>query len=103
MKQGWVYILSNKKHGTLYIGVTSDLKRRMYQHKNRMIDGFSRKYQLTKLVYFEQSNEVVTAIQREKQLKNWRRAWKIALIEKGNPEWLDLATGWFDGSRLSSA
>lgn len=75
---------------TLYIGVTSDLKRRIYEHKNKLIDGFTKKYNLTKLVYFETFNSIEDAIHREKQLKNWHRQWKINLIESMNKEWKDL-------------
>ncbi|HWP92907.1 MAG TPA: GIY-YIG nuclease family protein [Thermodesulfobacteriota bacterium] len=86
----YVYIMSNKKNGTLYIGVTNDLSRRVYEHKNDMIEGFTKKYGLHTLVYFEQMEDVHSAIQREKRLKKWNRRWKIELIEKLNPEWMDL-------------
>ena len=89
MKDYYVYILSNT-HKTLYIGVTNNLVRRMYEHKHKLIDGFSKKYNLNKLVYFEQCNSIKDAIKREKQLKNWHRGWKINLIESINPEWKDL-------------
>ncbi len=74
----------------LYIGVTNDLKRRVYEHKNKLVKGFSEKYNLKKLVYFEQTSDVVSAIKREKQLKNWHRAWKINLIKSKNPGFADL-------------
>jgi putative endonuclease len=90
-KQYYVYILTNKSNKVLYIGVTNDLERRMYEHKNKMIDGFTKKYNLTKLVYFEASTNINSAIEREKQLKNWHRDWKINLIEEFNPEWKDLS------------
>jgi len=92
--QYYVYILSNKKNGTLYIGVTNDLERRMFEHKNKLIQGFSSKYELFKLVYFEAFQYINDAIRREKQLKNWNRQWKIDLIEGQNKEWNDLAIDW---------
>ena len=76
---------------TLYVGVTNDLNRRLYEHKNKLIDGFTKKYNLTKLVYFETVNRIEDAIRREKQLKNWHRQWKINLIETVNKEWKDLS------------
>ena len=90
MKNFCVYILSNVAK-TLYIGMTNNLQRRMYEHKNKLVDDFSKKYNLTKLVYFEITNNVTAAIQREKQLKGWLRAKKIALIEENNPAWDDLS------------
>jgi len=86
----FVYILANQKHGTLYAGVTNDLVRRVYEHKEKLIEGFSKKYNLNKLVYYEIFDSALEAITREKQLKNWKRDWKIELIEKINPEWKDL-------------
>ena len=90
MKQASVYILASKKNGTLYIGVTSDLIKRIWQHKNKIVSGFTDKYQVNSLVYYEQFDDMYTAITREKLLKKWNRAWKISLIEKINPEWNDL-------------
>ena len=90
----YVYIITNNQR-TLYIGVTNDLQRRMYEHKNGIIKGFSRKYNLKYLVYYEETNDVKAAIQREKQLKKWNRKWKIELIEKLNPYWYDLSETWF--------
>ncbi|HET9679324.1 MAG TPA: GIY-YIG nuclease family protein [Gammaproteobacteria bacterium] len=90
MKHPAVYILANKPKGTLYIGVTSDLVKRIWAHKQNLVDGFTKKYQIHDLVYFEQCEEMLNAIQREKQLKKWNRAWKIRLIEEKNPEWEDL-------------
>ncbi len=87
----FVYILTNKSR-ILYIGVTNDLARRIYQHKNKLIDGFTKKYNITQLVYFEETSNVLEAIAREKQLKGWRRSKKIALIESSNPDWRDLGT-----------
>ena len=86
----YVYILANEKNGTLYIGVTNDLVRRVYEHKQGAVEGFTSKYKLHNLVYYEQTTNVEAAIAREKQLKNWRRGWKIELIEKNNVEWRDL-------------
>ena len=88
--QYYVYILASKKNGTLYIGVTSNLVKRIYEHKNELAEGFTKKYSVHKLVYFEITESVESAIAREKQLKKWNRAWKIRLIEKTNPEWRDL-------------
>jgi putative endonuclease len=89
-KQYYVYILTNKSNKVLYIGVTDDLKRRIYEHKNKMTDGFTKKYNLTKLVYYEATTDVRSAIEREKQLKKWHREWKMNLIKEFNPEWKDL-------------
>ncbi len=84
------YILSNKKQGTLYIGVTSDLIKRIHEHKNKVVPGFSKQYNLDKLVYYEIHDNIEAAISREKQLKNWHRQWKIELIEENNSDWNDL-------------
>ena len=89
-----VYIMTNVAK-TLYIGVTSNLERRMYQHKHGLIEGFTKKYGLHQLVYFEQTADIRVAIEREKQLKGWRRARKIEPIETTNPNWEDLAARWF--------
>jgi len=90
MKIYYVYILASKRNGTLYIGVTNDLVRRVYEHKNNLVDGFSKEYGVHRLVYYEQYGDVEFAIQREKYLKQWNRKWKLELIEKKNPEWKDL-------------
>lgn len=90
MKHGYVYILSNKQQGVIYIGVTSNLIQRVWQHKNELAKGFSQKYQLKRLVYFERHETIIDAIEREKQMKKWNRQWKLELIEKENPDWLDL-------------
>ncbi len=90
MKLPTVYIITNKPNGTLYIGVTSDLVSRVWQHKEHVVDGFTKKYDLTKLVYYEQHQTMEAAILREKQLKQWNREWKIRLIQEKNPEWFDL-------------
>ena len=89
-KTYYVYITASKRNGTLYIGVTSNLKKRIYEHKESLIDGFTKKYKVNKLVYFETTNDVNSAIQREKQMKKWKREWKLKLIEKENPCWIDL-------------
>jgi len=86
----YVYILASKKHGTLYIGVTNDLIKRIFEHKNDLVEGFTKKYGVHQLVYFEQTSNINSAITREKQIKKWRRQWKIELIEENNPEWMDL-------------
>jgi len=90
MKQYYTYILTNKKDGTLYVGVTSNLIKRVYEHKNKFVDGFTKKYQLDKLVHYEIFDDPANAIQREKRLKKWDRIWKVELIEKENPQWEDL-------------
>ena len=90
MKQYYVYILESKKNGTLYIGVTNNLPKRVYEHKNNLIEGFTRKYNVHNLVYYESYGDVYAAIAREKAIKKWKRAWKIQLIEKYNPLWKDL-------------
>ena len=92
--QYYVYLLSSKKNGTLYIGVTNDLERRMFEHKNKLLSGFTAKYNVNKLMYFEDFQYVNDALKREKQLKNWNRQWKIDLIEKENKEWKDLSIDW---------
>jgi putative endonuclease len=85
-----VYILANKIGGTLYIGVTSDLVRRVFEHRSEVVRGFTKRYRVHRLVYFEQFSDVQTAIRREKRLKKWNRAWKVRLIEEANPNWDDL-------------
>lgn len=90
MKQPSVYILASRRNGTLYVGVTSDLIKRVWEHKNDVVEGFTSQYAVHDLVWFEMHTEILTAIQREKNIKAWKRAWKIALIEKSNPEWRDL-------------
>lgn len=87
----YVYILSNYTNSTLYIGVTNDLKRRIYEHKNKLISGFSSKYNVNKLVYFEETTDIKSAIQREKNLKKWKREWKDELIKKNNPSFYDFS------------
>jgi putative endonuclease len=90
-----VYILASKKNGTLYVGVTSNLKRRIYEHKNNIIIGFTSKYKVHNLVYYEGYGNINDALTREKQLKHWNRNWKIELIEKNNKNWEDLYNGLF--------
>ena len=87
---GYVYIVTNHKHGTLYIGVTSNLVQRVYQHRESLADGFSKQYGVKMLVWFEQHDTMESAIAREKAMKKWHRQWKINLIEAQNPEWRDL-------------
>jgi putative endonuclease len=90
MKQPCVYILASKPNGTLYIGVTSDLYGRMAEHTQGLIEGFTKKYAVTRLVYYEMHETMEEAIRREKQLKKWNRLWKLRIVEEVNPEWLDL-------------
>jgi putative endonuclease len=90
MNNYYVYILASGRNGTLYIGMTNDLIRRVSEHRQEMIPGFTRTYHIHTLVYFEQGNDVGGVIKREKQLKTWKRKWKLALIEQTNPEWNDL-------------
>ena len=85
-----VYLLASKRNGTLYIGVTSQLPQRIYQHKHNLVDGFTKKYHVHLLVWYEVHETMESAISREKELKRWRRKWKIELIKHMNPEWLDL-------------
>jgi putative endonuclease len=97
MKEYYLYIMSNKR-GTLYTGVTNNLEQRVYQHKKKLIDGFTRKYNVTQLVYFESTDDVTTAIVREKQIKGMLRSKKTDLIKTMNPQWKDLIDGWFDNN-----
>ena len=94
MKRYYVYILSNKKEGTLYIGFTDDLERRMREHKLKEVKGFTQKFNLDKLVYFEIFVKSYSAFERERRMKTWKRQWKIDLIEEKNKDWNDLAKGW---------
>ena len=88
--QPCVYILASQRNGALYVGVTSDLVKRVWEHKNDAVDGFTKRYGVHDLVYYELHADMLAAIAREKQIKKWNRAWKIELIETGNPEWQDL-------------
>ena len=90
MKNFFVYILASKRNGTLYVGVTSNLPNRVWQHKAKEVKGFTSKYGVDKLMYYEQTNDSYSAMLREKQLKKWNRQWKIELIEKEKPDWRDL-------------
>jgi len=92
--QYYLYIITNKKNGVLYIGVTNDLERRMFEHKTKLIRGFSSKYNLDKLIYFETFQYINDAIKREKNMKKWKRDWKIRLIEEDNKNWTDLSSDW---------
>ena len=96
-KQPAVYMLASQPNGTLYTGVTNDLVRRVWEHRNDTIDGFTKKYGVHRLVYYELHASMIEAIRREKQIKKWRRAWKIELIEKENPEWRDLWSSIVEG------
>ena len=95
MRQYYVYIMTNYS-GTLYTGMTDDLIRRVYEHKNKLIEGFTRKYNISRLIYYEVASDVKEAIQREKQIKGWLRKKKIALIEAANPQWRDLSEEWYE-------
>lgn len=95
MKTYCVYIIASKS-GTLYVGVTSNLKKRVYEHKNHLIPGFTDKYKINRLLYFETISDPASTINREKQLKKWRRNKKIKLIDSLNPEWKDLSQDWYD-------
>ena len=90
MKLYYVYILANNRNGTLYTGVTNNLITRVGQHKNKSVEGFTEKYGINKLVYYEETSDVNSAIKREKNIKSWKRKWKLELIEKDNPKWEDL-------------
>ena len=89
-KAYYVYILASERNGTLYIGVTSDLKKRVYEHRMGLVDGFTKKYKVHLLVYYESTSDILSAIQKEKQLKKWNRQWKLNLIERNNPQWKNL-------------
>jgi len=90
VRQYYVYIMASRKNGTIYIGVTNDIARRTYEHREGLISGFTKRYDVKLLVYVEPFDDIRAAIQREKNLKKWPRVWKIALIEESNPEWRDL-------------
>ena len=90
MQGGWVYFMTNRRDGVLYVGVTSDLAKRAWEHREGVVEGFTRQYQLKRLVYAEHHSDIRIAIQREKNIKHWPRAWKIELIESQTPDWADL-------------
>ena len=90
VRQPAVYVLASKRNGTLYIGVTNDLQRRVWEHKNDLVEGFTKRYGVHRLIYYELYEDMVSAITREKQMKKWNRAWKLELNEKHNPAWNDL-------------
>ncbi|MDD5464427.1 MAG: GIY-YIG nuclease family protein [Candidatus Moranbacteria bacterium] len=91
----YVYIMASCRNGTTYIGVTNNLMKRSWEHKNKIFDGFTKEYDINKLVYYETTNNIQAALQREKQLKKWNRQWKLELIEKENPDWVDLALEYY--------
>lgn len=95
MKTFFVYILASKS-GTLYVGVTNNIKKRVYEHKNHLVPGFTDKYDINRLLYFEKIGDSASAINREKQIKAWKREKKVALIDSLNPEWIDLGRDWYD-------
>ncbi len=106
----YVYLLASKKYGTLYVGVTNDIVRRIYERKTKAVPGFTKRYAVDRLVWFEIYDDPTTAITREKEMKKWRRDWKIRLIEEQNPEWIDLrklrpelSDKWIPGSTLRIA
>jgi putative endonuclease len=93
MSGGWVYIMTNRPNGTLYVGVTSDIPRRIWEHREGLADGFTKRYQMKRLVYVERHEDIGSAIQREKNMKHWPRAWKVRLVLEMNPTWADLYNG----------
>ena len=97
MQQYHVYIMTNPSRTSLYTGVTNDLERRVYQHKQKLAEGFTKRYNITMLAYYETTNDVQSAIRRERQIKGWLRSKKVALIESMNPLWVDLSDGWYEG------
>jgi len=94
-RQYYVYIMTSASRN-LYVGVTNDLMRRVYEHKRKRVPGFTKKYNVTQLAYFEETDDITAAIAREKQIKGWRRFKKASLIHSANPDWKDLSSGWFD-------
>jgi putative endonuclease len=95
VRQYYVYIMTNRSR-TLYTGVTNNIERRVYEHKQRLVEGFTKKYNITRLVYYETTKDVRSAIEREKRIKGWLRSKKVALIESMNPQWVDLSSDWYD-------
>jgi putative endonuclease len=102
MKQPAVYMLASRRNGTLYTGVTSDLVKRIWEHRNDIVEGFTKRYGVHSLVYFELHDDMPEAIRREKQIKKWNRAWKIELIERTNPQWQDLWHSLTEGEEMDS-
>ncbi len=96
MKSYYVYIMASQRYGTLYVGITNDLVRRVHEHRTDAVEGFTKKYHVHRLVYHEQTDDILSALAREKQLKKWERKWKVELIEAENPEWEDLYEGLVD-------
>ncbi len=96
VKQYYVYIVTNRENGVLYTGITNDLERRVHEHKHKIVQGFTSKYNCTRLVYYDSTPDVRAAIAKEKQIKGWSRRKKIALIDSMNPEWKDLSEGWYE-------
>jgi len=94
MKNYYVYLLTNWNNKVMYVGMTNNLERRLYEHKNKLVNGFTKKYNIIKLVYFEETSDVNTALSREKEIKKWRREKKDSLVLIANPEWEDLSEGW---------
>ena len=92
----FVYALTNRNNKVMYVGVTNDIERRLYEHKNKMVKGFTEKYNVNRLVYYEETSDILAAIAREKEIKKWRREKKDALVVAVNPEWKDLSEGWFE-------
>ena len=103
MHNYYVYIMASRKNGTLYIGVTNNLERRVYEHKNKLVRGFTSTYGVDRLVYYEHGNDVNAAMQREKHLKAWKRPWKIKLVEQSNPSWSDLSQSLVDPIEFSDS
>lgn len=99
MKTYYVYILASQRNGTLYVGVTNDLDRRVAEHKSKQIDGFTKEYNIDKLVHFEETSDIESALLREKRIKKWNRDWKLRLIEENNPNWDDLSLTGFPPTR----
>ncbi len=100
-RQYYIYLLASQSR-TLYVGMTNDLRRRVYEHKTKQLPGFTRRYNIDRLVHFETTSDVRAALEREKEIKAWRRAKKVALIEAANPAWQDLSAGWDQGDRTET-
>ena len=101
-RQYYVYIMTNRS-GTLYTGVTNDLERRMHEHKRKLVEGFTKRYNIDMLVYYEVTDDINEALTREKQIKAWRRSKRVALVESTNPQWRDLSDGWFSSAPPDSS